>query len=74
MEAPNVKAVMEWVRENRPDCLGHFQSIVESSQRRDPQGDALMLLILIGFQAGRQYQTDHPELCLASYHTEAKAV
>jgi hypothetical protein len=66
--APNLQAVLDWVKANRPDCLAQFESICTN----DPggHGHAFLFLITIGFQAGRQYQIDHPELDSYSYHTD----
>lgn len=69
-QAPNRQAVLDWVQANRPDCWEYFCDIMEPDGPNDAHRDALLLLITIGFAAGRQYQIDHPELGAHSYHSD----
>lgn len=68
--APNIAAILEWVRANRPDTLESIESIVRQSQEGSRHADGLLLLLVMGLQAGRQYQINHPELGVHSYHTD----
>ena len=69
-QAPNLQAVLDWVRANRPDVLAQFEEIARPDTRPDPRRDGFLFLITVGFQAGRQYQVDHPEFGVHSYHTD----
>lgn len=71
-QAPNLAAILDWVERRRPDMLHQFREIIASERRSPGQGNAaaMMLLMTVGFQAGRQYQIDHPEQGDHSYHTD----
>jgi hypothetical protein len=65
-QAPNIQAILAWVRKNRPDTLADFEAITTTSSADGP----LLFLLTVGFAAGRQYQIDHPELGELSFHTD----
>ena len=62
--APNIQALYDWAENNRPDIVGHLKQIVDNGD------DALMFLLTIGFEAGRQYQIDHPKHGILSFHSD----
>lgn len=53
-QAPNFEAIIEWTKENRPDCLDSVRQLLTN--------DATAFLLSIGFAAGRKYQAKHPAL------------
>lgn len=70
--APNLQAILDWCRENKPDSVAYIEQAMELDRRTpgDGPGSAMLLLLALGFQAGRQYQIDHPEHGVHSYHTD----
>lgn len=60
--APNFEAILEWVDKNRPDCSDHIRYILSASRRNETTGNALTLLLVLGFVAGRNYQNKYPSL------------
>lgn len=55
-EPLNLAAIRKWVNTNRPDLLPQFNYLVSM--------DAGILLMTIGFEAGRQFQVENPKLPL----------
>lgn len=55
-EPLNLVAIRKWVNTNRPDLSYQLDGIA--------QADALILLMTIGFEAGRQFQVEHPNIPL----------
>jgi hypothetical protein len=57
----NIAAILEWVSAKRPDCLDSFTRMFSIN---DPVGhnEALILLTLIGFEAGRAFQKRFPNV------------
>lgn len=55
-EPKNLTAIREWVKINRPDIHPNMDTYVEQ--------DAFILLLSIGFEAGRKFQHDNSELPL----------
>ena len=49
----NLQAIGDWVRKHRPDLAGYLP-MAETN-------DAMLLLLTVGFEAGRQFQHDHPQ-------------
>jgi len=49
----NLQAIGDWVRKNRPDLVGYLP-MAETN-------DAMLLLLTVGFEAGRQFQCEHPQ-------------
>lgn len=60
--APNFEAILEWVDKNRPDCSDHIRDIMTACHKQNPNGDAMALLLVFGFSAGRAYQHKYPNL------------
>ena len=54
---------MKWVREHRSDLLGSIEAVYAQSEHGQ---DSFLALMSIGFEAGRQFQHDNPELELNS--------
>jgi hypothetical protein len=52
----NIQAIIDWVTEHRPDLVNYFP-LVQSN-------DAMILLLSVGFEAGRQFQKNNPEFPL----------
>lgn len=52
----NLQAIGDWVRKNRPDLVQHLP-LAETN-------DAMLLLLTVGFEAGRQFQHDNPSMPL----------
>jgi hypothetical protein len=54
----NAQAIKDWIVKNRPDLALNVDMYL--------QQDAFILLLSIGFEAGRQFQVDNPNLPLNS--------
>lgn len=68
-EPPNMEAIMDWVRERRPDMLPYMEQLMEKTKEGDQLGDAYILLMSTCFTAGRVYQHKYPTLNPTSqYH------
>jgi hypothetical protein len=52
----NLQAIGNWVRKNRPDLVGYLP-MAETN-------DAMILLLTVGFEAGRQFQHDNATMPL----------
>lgn len=52
MEPKNLEAIRKWTKENRPDIYPHFDTYITQN--------AFILLLSIGFEAGRQFQNENP--------------
>lgn len=59
-EPNNVKAMREWIQQNRPDVAGSFGEIV-SQQRFGGPEQAIFALMCMAFEAGRQHQKYTPD-------------
>jgi hypothetical protein len=57
----NVRAVLDWVKTNRPDCLHVFEQLFESNDAHS-QTEAVVSFTLIGFEAGRAFERNHPRV------------
>ena len=57
----NVQAVLDWYRKHRPDMLPKIEQIVSSTHTEGFMAAALALL-LQGFEAGREFEQEHPEI------------
>lgn len=55
-EPLNLVAIRTWVEKNRPDLILHLEGVIQS--------DACILLMTMGFEAGRQFQSDNPKIPL----------
>lgn len=62
----NMQAILDWVREHRPDCLGQLKDILAMERRGDHRGTAALLLLAIGFEAGREFQSKNQEMPLGT--------
>lgn len=58
--AKNVEAIRTWVATNRPDVREEIDSILDESSPDGSQA-GLLLLITVAFEAGREFQREHPE-------------
>ena len=56
----NLQAIGDWVRKHRPDLAGYLP-MAETN-------DAMLLLLTVGFEAGRQFQHDNPTMPLNEAH------
>lgn len=54
--AKNFQAIEEWVREYRPDLVQYLPMCQKQ--------DSMILLLTVGFEAGRQFQKKNPKLPL----------
>lgn len=57
----NLQAILDWCAQHRPD-LG---AVVEAEKNND----AFIMLLTVGFEAGRQFQHDHPTEALYPQHS-----
>lgn len=53
-----VEEMLKWVEENRPTELEHFKAMFESGLAPD----SMILLSHVGFEAGRKFQHDNPDV------------
>lgn len=60
--AANIEAILEWVDQRRPDCSDHIRDIIRAERRHELNGRGMLMLLIIGFVAGRNYQHKHPTL------------
>lgn len=60
----NIEAILKYVREKRPDCRGQIDRILELERAKEKAGTAALLLLVIGFEAGREFQKDNPNVPL----------
>ena len=57
-----IKAMIKWVEENRPDELDMFKQVFDLSVPNVTDG--LILMAHIGFESGRQFQQENPDVPL----------
>lgn len=50
----NAQAIKDWVEKNRPDMAHQIDAIIEDNNA--------VLLLTIGFEAGREFQAENPAL------------
>jgi hypothetical protein len=60
----NIEAILKYIREKRSDCLPQVRRILELDKAREKTGTAALLLLVLGFEAGREFQKDNPEMPL----------
>lgn len=60
----NIEAILKYIREKRPDCLTQIERILELDKARERSGTAALLLLVLGFEAGRTFQNDNPTMPL----------
>lgn len=65
-KAPNVVAILDWCQRNRPDIVKDVKFLIDAPDSPNQRG--MLLLLVVGFAAGRLYQSEHPELDLHAYH------
>jgi len=58
----NVVAVLDWIRNHRPDLLPHYEALFGPENRSSQHAEALIGMVLMGFEAGRVFQAEHPEI------------
>ncbi|MBU1179990.1 hypothetical protein KJ885_03530 [Patescibacteria group bacterium] len=58
--AKNFDAIKKWVEKNRPDLMQQLSPIFDGTAQRKTT-DAFILLLSVGFEAGRQFQIDNPD-------------
>ncbi len=51
-ESKNLATIRRWVTKNRPDILPQFDQLIKT--------DAAILLMTIGFESGRLFQSENP--------------
>ncbi len=59
--ARNMTAILDYCSEKRPDMLPQIKEVMEV---RGGLGDAFISLLCLGFESGREFQKDNPELPL----------
>jgi hypothetical protein len=64
--APNMEAILDWCRRNRPDIVNDISYLINAPDTLNQRG--MLLLLVVGFAAGRLYQSEHPELSVHAYH------
>jgi len=57
-ETPLDTAIIQWCANRRPDLVNYILGINESTEER---GEALRLLLAVGFEAGRHFQIANPD-------------
>jgi hypothetical protein len=62
-EPKNVQAIRKWVKANRPDLQPQLDALVRT--------DAAILLMSIGFESGRQFQSENPTMPINQPHLYA---
>lgn len=55
----NVAAVLAWYHKYRPDMVKMVEDIFALRNKR---GEAMQALLLQGFEAGREFEREHPEI------------
>ena len=60
----NVAAIRDWYAEHRPDALPIFDALLERDAAGDRVSQAIVATVLQGFEAGRAFQSRHPEFPL----------
>ncbi len=58
--AKNIQAILDWVRENRPDVTTQVEAFVAAEARGAETGRTALFLLTIGFEAGRKFQRENP--------------
>ena len=58
----NVQAILDWIKTHRPDLVAHYEALFGPENRRNPHAEALIGMVLMGFEAGRVFQAEHPEI------------
>lgn len=58
----NVKAVLAWIQEKRPDLSDQFEEIFTPLVPPNLHMEALAGMVLMGFEAGRMFEKAHPEV------------
>ncbi len=61
-KAPNYEAILDWVDQRRPDIADSIREVMIGERANDASAKALVLLLVVGFAAGRRYQQRYPEL------------
>lgn len=58
----NLQAILDWCQKNRPD----LHAVVEAEKNND----GFILLMTVGFEAGRQFQIDNPNHPIGSSYVQ----
>jgi hypothetical protein len=58
----NVAAVLAWIREHRPDLTPQYNQIFSLRIPPDSRMEAFAGLVLMGFEAGRVFEREHPDV------------
>jgi hypothetical protein len=64
MEPKNMVAIREWVNKNRPDLKGTLEPVFNNTAPIE-SSNGIILLLTIGFAAGREFQKSNPDLPLS---------
>lgn len=59
--APNLEGILDWVDEYRPDLSADVRGILDGAWKKERNAEAMLLLLVVGFAAGRVYQETHPK-------------
>lgn len=59
-EAKNIAGIRAWMEKHRPDLIDHLDRILAMENNGDNAGSAMLLLLTVGFAAGRTYQRENP--------------
>lgn len=62
----NLQAVLDWLEKNRSDDVPYFTGVLDAEKAGNSRAEAVLGLTLIGFEAGRVFQKEHPALPLGS--------
>lgn len=57
----NVQAIIDWVKQHRPDCLATVEQLFATNNPHSPT-EAIIALTLMGFEAGRVFQKKNPKV------------
>ena len=56
----NIQAILDWANANRPDLAPMIKEILSAEMQDTRKGQAYLLLMTIGFEAGREFQHKTP--------------
>lgn len=79
-DALNLQYLRRWVKENRPDLVEKVEEIILKNQAyhmrqiTDPTGASLLMMAMLGFEAGRLFQKENPDAGEADYAPKPEKV
>jgi hypothetical protein len=58
----NVRAVIDWYKKHRPDMVQSVESMFDVRHATNKTIETLVGISLQSFEAGREFQKEHPEI------------